>query len=157
MDWISYGKWLAAPRKPEFFIKPRILIREITSPRILATYTEEEYYNTPSIINCINFTIDIFFVLGVVNSELISFYHNITSPKANKGLFPKILVNDVRNLPIKIPSASLLNKISQIVQQRLQQDFFAKNLDAEIDDLVYKIYNLNDEEIAYIKSWYKNK
>lgn len=30
--WISYGEWLAAPRKPEFFRNERILIREITNP-----------------------------------------------------------------------------------------------------------------------------
>lgn len=58
IDWISYGEWLAAPRRPEFFKTKRILVREITNPRILATITEEEYYNTPSIINCINFTVD---------------------------------------------------------------------------------------------------
>ena len=37
----------------------------------------------------------------MINSTLLGWYHNKTSPKANKGLFPKILVNDVRNLPVK--------------------------------------------------------
>src|SRR5439155_16220045 len=51
--WISYGSWLAAPREQRFFTSERILIREITNPHILAAYTSEEYYNTPSIINVI--------------------------------------------------------------------------------------------------------
>ena len=67
--WISYGKWLAAPRDPKFFRSKRILIREITNPRILAAYTEDEYYNTPSIINLVDFRgADAFFLLGVQNS-----------------------------------------------------------------------------------------
>ncbi|MBC3805725.1 N-6 DNA methylase, partial [Acetobacterium fimetarium] len=87
--WISYGEWLAAPRKQEFFTSPRILIREITNPKILAGYTIDEYYNTPSIINCINFTVNTNYILGIVNSMLMTFYHKLSSPKSNKGIFPK--------------------------------------------------------------------
>jgi hypothetical protein len=115
-NWISYGDWLAAPRKPEYFINERILIREITNPNILAGYTTEEFYNTPSIINCINFKINIKYVLGIINSKLMSFYHTVNSPKANKGLFPKILVDDVRGLPIKVDE-SYFESISGIGQQ----------------------------------------
>ena len=115
-NWISYGDWLAAPRKPEYFINERILIREITSPNILAGYTMNELYNTPSIINCINFKTPIKYVLGIINSKLMSFYHKVNSPKANKGLFPKILVDDVRGLPIKI-NESYFETISNITQQ----------------------------------------
>jgi hypothetical protein len=51
------------------------------------------------------------FALPILNSKLIGWYHNTTSPKAQKGLFPKILVNDVRNIPIR--------KISEEKQQPL--------------------------------------
>ena len=153
-DWISYGEWLAAPRKPEFFKNPRILVREITSPRILATYSDEEYYNTPSIINCINFTVDIYFVLGVINSELMSFYHNIVSPKASKGLFPKILVNDVRNIPIKITDEGISEQISKKVKALLEMEEIDKDIDKEIDDLVYKLYDISETERGYIENWF---
>ena len=102
-SWISYGDWLAAPRKKEFFVLPRILIREITNCRLFCSYIEEEFYNTPSIINIIpkqNCELNLKYLLAIINSSLIGWYHNQTSPKAQKGLFPKILINDVRNLPI---------------------------------------------------------
>ncbi|PCI21320.1 hypothetical protein COB64_00355 [Candidatus Wolfebacteria bacterium] len=102
--WISYGDWLAAPRKSKFFKSPRILFREIVSESIFSTFTDEEYYNTPSIINAIKrdeSQIDLKYILTIVNSKLLFWYHLKTSPKANKGLFPKILVSDVRNLPIR--------------------------------------------------------
>lgn len=156
-DWISYGEWLAAPRRPEFFKAPRILVREITSPRILATYTDEEYYNTPSIINCIEFSVDIYFVLGIINSEMMSFYHNMVSPKASKGLFPKILVNDVRNIPINTSDSEIMNLISDKVKILLELDEIDSAIDEEIDDLVYSLYGITEEERNYIRTWFKNR
>lgn len=153
-DWISYGEWLAAPRKPEFFKEKRILIREITNPRIFATYTDEEYYNTPSIINCINFKEDIFFILGIVNSKLMSFYHCANSPKSGKGLFPKILVNDVRKLPIKKSDDMMKNKISSLVMGIIKEDILLDEIDKQIDNIVYQIYEINDIEKQYIENWF---
>jgi type I restriction-modification system DNA methylase subunit len=100
--WISYGEWLAAPREQKFFTLPRILVREITADHLFCTYTEEEYYNTPSLINiiCEKKKLDLKYCLAILNSKLIGWLHNKTSPKANKGLFPKILINDVRHLPL---------------------------------------------------------
>ncbi|HOJ17674.1 MAG TPA: TaqI-like C-terminal specificity domain-containing protein [Ignavibacteriaceae bacterium] len=101
--WISYGNWLAAPREKKYFINKRILVREITGDLLFCAYTDDEYYNTPSIINIINENdvIALKYALVILNSKLIGFYHNLTSPKAKKGLFPKILINDIRNIPIK--------------------------------------------------------
>ncbi len=152
-DWLSYGEWLAAPRRKEFFTEPRILIREITNPRILATYTEEEYYNTPSIINCIEFRdVHPYYALGIINSSLMSYHHIRSSPKAGKGLFPKILVSDVRKIPIKV-NASYHDQLVMLVEQLLNS--YSETLDAEIDVLVYKIYGLTEEEIAVVETTIK--
>ena len=151
-DWLSYGQWLAAPRRKEFFTSQRILVREITNPRIFATLTDEEYYNTPSIINCIEFSISPYYILGLVNSKLLTFYHIATSPKANKGLFPKILVADVRKLPIKISEIYLV-PIEEKVKQLLAN--YNEVLDKEVDSLVYELYGLTPEEIALVENTIK--
>lgn len=161
--WISYGEWLAAPRKPEFFRSERILIREITNPRILATYTQEEYYNSPSIINIIKFKeISPLYLLAIINSKLLSFYHNKTSPKANKGLFPKILVNDVRNLPIKVIEGDmytlLVERTEDLIKQTMNnQTDNIQYTDAEIDNIVYGIYNLNNKEIKIVEMFFEER
>jgi len=172
--WISYGNWLAAPRKREFFTNERIIIREITNPVIMASVTNEEYYNTPSIINCINFkNFHIYYFLSIINSKLMSFYHIHTSPKAKKGLFPKILVNDVRNLPIKtinlanegdkIKHQNLTNLVDQIIDsyKKLDNSDDETNkktnsqrieiLDRQIDEVVYNLYGLSADEIKIIE------
>lgn len=148
VDWISYGNWLAAPRKKDYFIKERILIREITNPRILATISNEEYYNTPSIINCIDFNVDINYILGIINSKLMTFYHFNSSPKAKKGMFPKILVADVKKIPIKV-NQEYMNTLSDLVKKQLIS--YDEKIDVQVDELVYKIYNLNSEEIKIIE------
>ena len=151
-SWISYGEWLAAPRKKEFFTLPRLLIREITNPRILATITDEEYYNSPSIINVINIKdVDIYYVLGIINSKLISFYHTNTSPKAKKGLFPKILVNDVRRIPIKIINDSRRQQLIELVRQKLIETDNIE-LDKKIDEVVYSIYDIDNDQRQIVES-----
>lgn len=159
--WISYGDWLAAPRRPEFFNGERILIREITNPRVLAAITDHEYYNTPSIINLINFNnISCKYILGVLNSKLMSYYHCNTSPKAKKGLFPKILVNDVRNLPIYLGSedsqARLIKLVDSLMNaKKRNDDKEVAELDLEIDNLIYKVYELSKTEINLVEEYFK--
>ena len=223
--WISYGEWLAAPRERKFFVNKRILIREITKDKLFSCYTEEEFYNTPSLINVINEKdiLELKYILTIINSKLLGWYHNKTSPKANKGLFPKILVNDVRNLPLvniplekqqpfieKADKMLFLNKELQDLSQKFQrmllrkfdleklstklqewylldfsdfikelkrlkvklslsqesewEEYFLeekskaiavdseiKNTDKEIDYMVYRLYDLTDEEIKIIE------
>ena len=94
-------------------------------------------------------------MLGIVNSELMSFYHNITSPKAAKGLFPKILVNDVRKIPIRLSDESSTRKLADCVKSMLSNP--KTTLDKEIDNMVYKIYKITEEEKKYIERWFEAK
>jgi hypothetical protein len=155
--WISYGRWLAAPREQRFFTSERILIREITNPRILAAYTSDEFYNTPSIINVTAFRgLHPLYVLGLLNSNLLSFYHVETSPKSKKGLFPKILVNDVRSLPIKEGSPEVERRVVRLVERILSAKSRDPGADTTswergIDQLVYELYGLTPEEIGLVE------
>ncbi|TAF60817.1 MAG: hypothetical protein EAZ58_13090, partial [Flavobacterium sp.] len=132
--WISYGEWLGAPRQPKFFNQPRILVREIAENSLTATYIEEEYYNTGSLINIIqqNNQVDLKYILAILNSKLIGWYHYNTSPKAKKGLFPKILISDVRRIPIPLISQdeqkTFITKVARLLflheqVYKYQEDF----------------------------------
>ena len=144
-NWISYGDWLAAPRKPEFFKNERLLIREIVNDRLLCAYTNEEFYNNPSIINIINTKNDcnLKYILAIINSKLMTWYHINTSPKAKKGLFPKILINDVRNLPI-------------ITATNASQQSLAEKAEKMIE-LNKKLYEESQKSLELIELEYKPK
>ena len=162
--WISYGTWLAAPRNPLFFTKKRILVREIISKNLFCGLTDEEFYNTPSCINIIDTKeiLDLKVTLSLLNSKLIGWYCNKVSPKANKGLFPKILVNDIRNVPIKnisieaqqifIEKVDLmlsLNEDFQQTQQKFSTYFSSQYQIEKLSGKLEKWYSL--EFVDFIK------
>jgi type I restriction-modification system DNA methylase subunit len=106
-QFIKYGKHVAGYVNPKFFVQPRLLVMEVTRGdryKITSTYVEKSFANTPSIINVINKSgpqTSLLFLLSIINSSLISWYHTKVHPKANaETSIPKILVGDIKNLPI---------------------------------------------------------
>jgi len=123
-QYIKYGKHLAGYVDEKFFNQPRILIMEVTRGqfyKITSTYVEKEFYNTPSIINIIHPECNVNLIkslCAILNSRLISWYHLKVHPKANAVTsIPKILIKDVRNIPVP-RNYILLNKCGE---ERLEQ------------------------------------
>ena len=156
-EYIEYDTGIANPRDPKYFIGKRILIREITNPRIFASLTEEELYNDPSILiikdNDDSFDIEI--LLAILNSKLSTFFHFKSSPKASKGAFPKILVYDIKNFPLpkSIDNERLLSLVNEVIQlKKINPEADIRALDDEIDQMVYKLYDLTEEEIQIVEN-----
>jgi hypothetical protein len=103
-DWISYGDWLAAPREQRFFTEERILVQQIidwSSLRIFAGWTNEEIYNTQNQFNLLSLgNTDLKFILAILNSKLISYYHRRAFLDVSIQRFQKILIKDAKELPI---------------------------------------------------------
>jgi hypothetical protein len=157
VEYVEYGIGIANPRDPKYFVGKRILIREITNPRIFASLTNEELYNDPSILiikdNSASFDLKI--LLAILNSKLATFFHFKSSPKASKGAFPKILVYDIKNFPLpkSIDNDELLTLVNELlVQKTTKPDLDITILDDKIDQLVYKLYDLTPVEIALVEN-----
>ncbi len=157
-EFIKYGKHCASYVDLKFFTEPRLLVREITNPTIIACYTEEELINDPQLIVIIqkdkNFSLKLLW--GILNSKLATFYHFNHSPKSTKGAFPKILVQDLKDFPIPIISDVEQKKIVDLVEtvfveKNNNTNADTKKIEDEINNLVYKIYNLTLEDIEIIK------
>jgi len=176
--WIKYGPWLAAPRDPNNFLGKRILVQEITGGkdrRIVATYYDGELYHSRDVIP-IKIESDLphpFYILGVINSWLITWYHYKRSPKAKKGLFPKVLVSDLKKLPIRHINFSdpadkarhdrmvaLVERMLALHKKRAtatipaDKKLYQRQIEAtdrQIDALVYELYGLTEEEIAIVE------
>ena len=52
-------------------------------------------------ISTLSSNIHPFYLLSIINSGFIAWYHLKRDPKAQKGLFPKVLVSDLKNIPIR--------------------------------------------------------
>lgn len=103
--WLRWGEWLSQPKSLEQFSRPRVLIREITSPypKVLnAVYLDTLFLNNKSIINVLEKTSDfkLRYLLAVLNSPVISFWHVRRAVKGARTLFPKVVVADVNAYPI---------------------------------------------------------
>ena len=174
-EYISYGNWLGAPREKRFFASPHIVVRQIISgkpPRIYAGYTDEEVYNTQIGFNLISKNENEFrikYILALLNSKLMSYYHKEKYLDPTKTLFQKILIANAKKFPIKVISISDQNKIIELVDKiiKLNKQLNQLNnkktdesdriideiskMDSQIDMLVYKIYGLTEEEKKVIE------
>ncbi|WP_213188997.1 Eco57I restriction-modification methylase domain-containing protein [Cloacibacterium caeni] len=153
-EWLDYCPQIANPRDPKYFKGERLLIREITNPSVYCGYTEEELYHDPAnivILKSDKFNIKV--LMAILNSKLTTFYHFNSSPKATKGSFPKILVEDIKNFPLpsidKIVDTDMSIKVDQILEgKKIGVD--TSELEHQIDVMVYHLYNLSYEEACVI-------
>jgi hypothetical protein len=162
-SFLKYGENLAAPRTIEIFSQPKIILREITGQHphsLLACYTEETVlFNMSNIaINSKEGSnIELKFILGLINSKLISYYFQLNTAKAVRRLFPKIILKDLRKFPIRIPStaqqSAVIEKVDKVLDLKRQNPSAdTSSLEAEIDRLVYELYGLTEEEIQIIEN-----
>ena len=155
-EYIDYCKGIANPRNPSFFVGKRMLVREITNPSIFAALIEIEAYNDPSIIivkESRDYPIEI--LVGIMNSKLATFFHFNHSPKATKGAFPKILVQDIKEFPLpKVNSDErkilmrLVDDVTTIKKGKSIAETSA--LENQIDFFVYHLYGLTYDEVLIV-------
>lgn len=160
-EYIRYGNWLGAPREERFFTEPRIIIRQIISgnpPKIYAGYTEDPLYFTQIGFSVITKNMILpKYLLSILNSKLVNFYHKYMFLDIEKELFQKILIENCRKLPIaKINSYEQQNYIDIIDQiltiKKENQDADTSVLEKEIDNMVYELYGLTEGEIAIVEN-----
>jgi REP element-mobilizing transposase RayT len=101
-EFISYGEWLAEPRKPIYFDNPKVVIREIVNPRIYAAFFEEKCVvkNIAAVVIQKHSDFTLKYFLGIINSKLMSFYVNEQSPKSQNKSYPSFNSRLLKNIPI---------------------------------------------------------
>jgi adenine-specific DNA-methyltransferase len=157
-EFLMYGKHLSRPRVFDLFERKRILVRQIPSTPpycINACLTKEIFLND---LNSMNILIDenAESVLAILNSKLISYWFRNKFGKMQRVTFPQFKVNELATFPIPIN----LEGYKEILTQKVHEIMLTKaknpisdtsKLDEEIDQTIYKIYGLTEEEIATIE------
>ena len=153
---------MAAPRTFDIFSGKKIIIREITGnhPRsIIATYTEETFLFNRSNIAVVEkdgFSISLKYILGILNSKLMSYYFIKNTAKSVRQMFPKIILEDLRKFPIKKGSAAdqqaVINLVDLVLSSKKSEHTIDTSvLESEIDRLEYELYGMNEEEIRIVE------
>jgi len=167
--YLKYGKCLAAPRTFDLFSTERILVRQIPSKLpycINAILVKEDLLN--DINSMIIYKFNKYpppFILGILNSKLISYWFANKFGKLQRGLFPQFKVKELALFPIiKNVSGNQQQIIIKLVNQMLslnkqlheigEKDKYKKQkieeeikkTDEQIDEEVYKLYGITSEE-----------
>jgi hypothetical protein len=175
--YIRYGRWLTRRRDSKFFERPKILfqrIRKKLPSQLIATFDDTGYYNRHSLSNIIvqdRVHYDLKYILGLFNSKLINYWF------VNRfGLLMEVGGFKVGQIPIRrihfentieksahdeivklVEKMLALQKERQSVRREDDLDR-VRNLerqiaqvDAEIDQRVYQLYGLTEEEIRIVE------
>jgi len=164
-----------ALRNPEIFMPNKILVRK-TADMIIACFDSYGYY-CDSLAYSIQLLPDtkasIYYFLGILNSDFIRYIHAGYSLNKNK-VFAKVLATNIKKLPIRTIDFSnpsdkadhdqmtvlvrqMLNLHKKFAESQIPQtkDMLKRQIEAtdkQIDQLVYKLYDLTDEEIKIVES-----
>jgi hypothetical protein len=177
--FISHPPEIQESKPFEDFSQPRILLRQVLSRklRLQAVFTTETLLTNQSVQSLliapsVKNPVALEFLLGVLNSKLISWYFVNINSVARRDDFPKIIIQQTRDLPLPgIHPDSHLAQHDQIarfakqmlaLQQRLSaartpQETTALErqvaaTDTQLDTLIYALYGLTDSEIKIVEA-----
>ena len=157
LSYISQSVLSTFSKEKRFFTKERILLRETGSSLTAVYLGDETIYSNRSLYSILITKPELKtkYVLALLNSSLLQWYY-ATMFKGDTELFPKIRIAQAKQLPIFKASMEQQQPIIELVDRILEKKRSNPNADTsaserEIDRLVYKLYNLTDEEIAVIE------
>lgn len=145
------------------YFEPKLFVRQ-TGDSLICSYDDQNLLaiNNVHIGNKISQNCDIKFVAAIINSKLLNFYYKNTSLEDGR-VMAQVDIEVLDKLPI--PEISLLEQkifvelVDQILKITYTYDYDPKNipvrqkeLEKQIDQLVYKLYDLTSEEIEIVEN-----
>ena len=147
----------------------RIIIRQLSEHNLIsATYdkgfslTSQSFYNL-KILNSNAAEFNHLYVLGIINSTLLSYYF-IKSFGSYKKLFPRILIEKIKDFPIKIPKTNEERNLARIIGEKVSlllnstemNNNLNLNIQKKIDLLVFELYHIPTVNQEYIFDFMNN-
>ena len=135
-EFISYGEWLAEPRKSIYFDFPKVVIREIINPRIFATLIEEKCVvkNIAAVVIQKSEEFPLKYFLGIINSKLMTYYVNEQSPKSQNKSYPSFNSRLLKSLPIACSTVYQRDQFISLVDKLI-------NYENDFNNRVLKLSN----------------
>ena len=159
-SYISYGNWLAAPRDMKFFEGERLIMRQVLGARLICTVIKEKIIIDQSvfiskILPSYQPKYHVNYLQSLFSSKLLSYYFRTASNEFDE-LFPKIKIGEFKELPVKdiarVEQEPFIDAVNQILTAKaVEPTADTSTLEAEIDRLVYTLYELTEEEIAIVE------
>ena len=151
--------------KEEAFRGNKIILKRI-STRIEGTFSKEKLFAFNTVYSIYNDhldELDLLVILAILNSTLMNFYYeysynvgmNLTT-QVTIDFLKKIPMKELKNISIKKQVFDNVNEIIKLKSKnKKEDDSKIILLDQKIDDLVFQIYDFNQNEIEIIKKSFK--
>jgi hypothetical protein len=146
--------------KEAFATKEKILWRQ-TAPYLKATIDNSSVWFRNTIQCCwvkneYKNKLNLKYVLAIINSSYIKYLYNELVNESGR-VFPQVKITHVKKLPLKIINIKHQKPLIKLVDQILKKkkdnpEADVGKLEREIDEMVYKLYDLNKEEIKIIEN-----
>ena len=135
----------------------RILIRQLSQNNLIcATYdrnlslTSQSFYNL-RICQSPIIEFNNLYLLGIINSKLLSYYF-IKLFGSYKKLFPRILIEKIKDFPIEVPennnkkelASKIIKKVEILLDLNGSEVEKSNIIQKEIDNLVFELYEIPD-------------
>jgi type I restriction-modification system DNA methylase subunit len=173
--YLKFGDWLAEPRLSANFDAPEKIFMRQTGDSLVATIDTNKYLclnNMHVLVPSIETKFKISFFLGLINSKLLNWYYQAMNPEKGEAL-AEVKKTNVAKLPIKTidlsfkPEKETYNELvkcvdnlielkAQLILNKLQTKINQINskityCDNRIDELVFQLYDLSDDEIKIVE------
>ncbi|WP_158841593.1 type IIG restriction enzyme/methyltransferase [Polaribacter sp. L3A8] len=158
IEYIDGTKHLTRSRKRENFEVEEKIITQHISGKIKGTIDYSGFYYMQTINGTIinNNKYKIEYILSLMNSKLMDFYYDNTF-NLGAEFTTAVAIHNIDLLPIKDSVnesqdklAFLVNEILSLKKENPEAD--TSSLEKEIDQMVYKLYGLTEEEIAIVEN-----
>src|SRR5690554_3343386 len=157
--WLDYdlNRIHSCKRKDIFESTEKLMFRRVSSSLIF-TYDNEQFYalNTLVIVNKKDSDKgpDLKFILGLMNSKLMNYVYS-NKFKSTKTVFSEIQARSVKELPIPNLSDSQESDIVTLSEKIIalkKINSETTDLENEIDQLIYQLFDLTESEIEIIEN-----
>lgn len=162
-EWVKYGNHMARMRNPEIFNQPRILVRQIPSNKtysIEAVLIDGDYISDVNSHVVTNIKVNPNYLLGVINSKIISIWFLLKYDKFQRRVFPQFKIGEMSEFPIPNATEQQQEEIAHLVQSLMSE--MLKNdkdnskvelLNISIDELVMDLFGLTEEEKQTVRDF----
>ena len=138
------------------FLSEKIIWRRVAYHGLFSYFDDESF--------CLNAAIMISegplkFLCGVLNSTFVTWLMHPELPTSGTGTFHWERLH-VKQVPIPKPVGSFEDEIVELVdeiirQKQVDQCVNTRNLELEIDKLIYRLYGLTDDDIARVERYFQ--
>jgi hypothetical protein len=153
--FIKYGQHLAEPRDITLFQGERILLQRIIADKLNACYTKDTYLcNTDVITIKPKNEVNVLALAGILGSKLCIHLLRAKNINLDRAAYPKINTQTLASFPIVqdfVIDKEISKKIQKIHDLSEEQRNEKVLLELEIDQLVYRLYGLTEEEIGIVE------